>query len=76
MVFAVLKIDTVPRLSTSSWNGRTYTEYVPRIVLELISGPRMRMGLVSAGAIAAVNHGLTTTVGGLVVRSNDVELPG
>jgi hypothetical protein len=36
----------------------------------------MRMGLVSAGAIAAVNQGLTVAVGGLVAKFTAVDVEG
>ena len=36
-----------------------YTVYVLTSVLELISGPRTRMSLVSAGRMPAVTNGLT-----------------
>ncbi len=72
-VFASLKIDSVPKLSTSSKKGRTYTVYVPAPMLELISGPRTRIGLVSGALVAAVINGLMVTVGGEVAMFTTFE---
>ena len=71
MVYTVLasaNMVSEPKLFTSSKNGRTYTVYVSRSTLELMSGPRMRIILLSGGAMAAVRYGLMVTVAGLVAR--------
>src|ERR1700733_1289323 len=69
MVFASLNNVIVPKLFTSSKNGRTTTVYVPTFTLELINGPRTRINLLSDAVVEIDIKGLTVTVGGLVVKS-------
>src|SRR5882757_6523593 len=69
MVFASLNNVMVPKLLTSSKNGRTTTVYVPAFTLELINGPRTRINLLSDAVVEIETNGLTVTFGGLVVRS-------
>src|SRR5882757_564898 len=69
MVFASLNNVMVPKLFTSSKNGRTTTVYVPAFTLELIKGPRTRINFLSDAVVETDMNGLTVTVGGLVVKS-------